>query len=431
MTFGVSRDAGSFEWSGSSLSAIFAQKSNLLNLSHWRMIYDIIRFNQHALDLLRSVDDDSEVFSNGSQGSASSKTSSASPAQLSIGDYLEKEGYSDAFRDNYLIPMTAAVWSTSPDKCALEFPALTLIRFMWNHHLLTTIATRPDWMTIPSGSKSYIDAILKDFPSSNIHLDSEVIGLEEINGKLILQLEESEDLFDHVILACHGENALELVGPGGTDEEREILNAFDTSENIAVLHSDTSLMPRRRNAWSAWNLLFESGEDQNNEDDTICLTYNMNFLQHIPPEVFGDVLVTLNPIAEPDPDTVQGRWTYNHPLYTSEAVQAQKLLPRIQNTRGLSYCGAWTKYGFHEDGFSSGIKVAIDHLGAKLPFDFVDSTFSRGHKPQLGVVDFMARIFIWYIGWVIWWLEPYVSFLVRILKLLRIVPSGPSRRKAE
>ena len=152
-------------------------------------------------------------------------------------------------------------------------------------------------------------------------------------------------------------------------------------------------MPSRTLAWSSWNYLTRT-PDPSSPPDTVCLTYWMNLLQHIPTATFGDVLLTLNPIHPPDPSTVQGSWTYHHPLYNAAAIRSQKLLPQIQNTKGISYAGAWTKYGFHEDGFSSGLKVAIDHLGATLPFEFVDSTFSRGRRPILGWGDYMVRFII-------------------------------------
>ena len=150
-------------------------------------------------------------------------------------------------------------------------------------------------------------------------------------------------------------------------------------------------MPRLPVAWSSWNYITNSFKDS---VSSVCLTYWMNSLQHIPSDKFGDVLVTLNPLHPPDPALVQGTWTYEHPLYNSSAIRSQALLPRIQNIRGISYAGAWTKYGFHEDGFSSGLKVAMEHLGAKIPFDFVDSTFSRGRRPILGWKDHAVRIMI-------------------------------------
>lgn len=150
-------------------------------------------------------------------------------------------------------------------------------------------------------------------------------------------------------------------------------------------------MPKRRIAWSCWNFMTKSSASASNTPNQVCLTYNMNILQHIPASEYGDILVTLNPLTPPSPALSQGIWEYEHPLYNAEAVRSQKLLPKIQNTRGISYCGAWTKYGFHEDGFSSGLKAA-QQLGAKLPFDFVDSTFSRGKKPVLEMSDLVLRV---------------------------------------
>lgn len=182
-------------------------------------------------------------------------------------------------------------------------------------------------------------------------------------------------------------------------------------------------MPRRRIAWSAWNYLIETSSKSSSTAPTgVCLTYDMNILQHIPTSKYGDVLVTLNPLHKPEPSTIQGQWTYHHPLYNAASVRAQKALPRIQNTRGISYAGAWTKYGFHEDGFSSGLKVAIEHLDAKLPWEFVDSTFSRGRRPDLGLADWALRLVIYYIQFLI----RLVEFGVRLVLLVL----GPGHAKA-
>ena len=200
-------------------------------------------------------------------------------------------------------------------------------------------------------------------------------------------------IYDHVILATHGDQAHNIILPEADFEERQILSGFQTSKNLAILHSDLSLMPKREKAWSSWNFITESSVTGRNIDQ-VCLTYNMNILQHIPKEIFGNVLVTLNPLHLPDADYVQGRYTYSHPLYNADAIRSQSMLPRIQNTRGISYCGAWTNYGFHEDGFSSGIKVAQDHLGAILPFKFKDSTFSRGRRPVLTLKVLILRFIL-------------------------------------
>lgn len=229
MTFGISRDKGAFEWSGTSGTSLFAQQSNIIKPGFWRMIFDIVRFNQFALDLLST------------NGVAS---------DLTIGEYLEKEGYSDAFRDDYLVPMTACVWSTGPDKCALEFPALTLVRFMWNHHLLTTVAERPPWLTIEGGSKKYIDAVMRECAQVSVHLGRPVESATRKDGRVELRLGGRGDgrieVFDEVVLACHGDQARRIVGEEGTGEEREIMKAFETSPNMAYLHSDLSVSSRHR-----------------------------------------------------------------------------------------------------------------------------------------------------------------------------------------
>ncbi|KAL8851668.1 MAG: hypothetical protein Q9221_003399 [Calogaya cf. arnoldii] len=389
MTFGVSRDAGLFEWSGTSLSSIFTQRSNFFSPRMWRMIFDIVRFNQFALDLL-SDDEESEVDPSGANGSGTSMK--APRQQQSIGDYLDREGYSDAFRNDYLIPMTAAVWSTAPDKASLEFPAITLVRFLWNHHLLNTVAARPKWMTILGGSQPYIDAVMKDIPKEQVHKKTEVRSLRVLSdGRVAVKTLDSEALYDHVILATHGDQALSIIQDIATETEKKVLSGFKTSKNTAALHSDLSLMPKREIAWSSWNYMTRT-PPSSSDVSSVCLTYNMNILQHIPRSEYGDVLVTLNPLWAPEPELTQGVWAYNHPQYNSEAIRCQKMLPMIQNTRAISYCGAWTKYGFHEDGFSSGIKVAMEHLGAKVPFHFTDSTFSRGRRPILGWKDHLVRI---------------------------------------
>jgi predicted NAD/FAD-binding protein len=358
----------------------------------WRMVFDIVRFNQFALDVLMADE----------------------PTEETIGEYLDREGYSNAFRDDYLIPMTAAVWSTSPDKCTLEFPAVTLIRFLsvfpsnelnpaiadsdrWNHHLLSTISSRPAWLTIAMGSKTYIDKVMKGFPTNHLRLNTKVTSLtNDPDGRVRLHTEKgNSEVFDHVILATHGDQAYSITRSSATDSEHAILKNFHTSENTAVLHSDTSLMPASRKAWSSWNYLTKSSPlTGTGHIDQVCLTYNMNTLQHIPRAALGDVLVTLNPLHEPDPKTVQGRYTYRHALYNPRTIRAQERLGDIQNKRGISYAGAWTGYGFHEDGFSSGLRVAVEHLGATIPFEFRDSTYSRGRRPEVGILERVLRLWI-------------------------------------
>ncbi|SPO05663.1 uncharacterized protein DNG_08350 [Cephalotrichum gorgonifer] len=386
MTFAVSRDGGLFEWAGTSLASVFCQPTHLISPRFWRMLFDVVRFNHFAKDLL--VEEDERRGAPAASG--------YDPLPASIGEYLDKEGYSEAFRNDYLIPMTAAVWSTSPDKCALAFPAATLVRFFWNHHLLSTITARPSWLTLRRCGQSYIDAIMKDFPADHIFLNEPVRSLvNEPSGKVRLLLENgSTALYDHVILATHGDQAYSIIQPSATPEEAAILSAFKTSPNKAVLHSDTSLLPRKALARSCWNYITTSSSGRGTDNvDSICLTYDMNSLQHIPRATFGDVLVTLNPLRPPRPETVRAEFEYAHPLYTPEAVAAQRELRKIQGRRGVSYAGAWTGYGFHEDGFTSGLRAA-EGLGGRVPFEVRDSTYSRGVRPESGFRERVLRAVI-------------------------------------
>ncbi|KAF2005280.1 amine oxidase [Amniculicola lignicola CBS 123094] len=387
MTFGISRDNGLFEWSGTSPATLFAQPTNALKPSFWRMIFDIIRFNMFSLDLL------TQTPPSGSHPDSS---------EISIGEYLQKNGYSDAFRDDYLIPMTACVWSTGPDKCALEFPARTLIRFMWNHHLLSTVAERPPWLTIGGGSKQYIDAVIKECPNAKISMNTAIESVSRKGGKVILRVsgntEGREPIheFDEVIMACHGDQAYRILGASATSEEKQILSAFETTPNIAYLHSDLALMPLRRTAWSAWNYLTTSESPFNPTTgslQTVTLTYNMNILQKLPVPTFGHVLVTLNPEEPPASSLTQGIYQYRHPLYNSRMVAAQEELGKIQGNGGIWYAGAWTNYGFHEDGFASGMRAGLK-LGGSVPWEIKDAKFSRGTAPVLEWKDHLVRIVV-------------------------------------
>ena len=206
----------------------------------WQMIFDIIRFNQFALDLLAEKEE-SELDPTQIKGSG--VKAHKPQQQQSIGEYLDQNEYSEAFRHDYLIPMTASVWSTAPDKASLEFPAITLVRFLWNHHLLTTIAARPTWMTILGGTKQYIDIVMKDFPPNQVHLRTAIKTLRnQDDGRVLLMREDgNEDLYDHVILATHGDQATEIIRDTATPEETSIMSAFKTSTNYAALHSDLSV----------------------------------------------------------------------------------------------------------------------------------------------------------------------------------------------
>ncbi|KAJ7094716.1 FAD/NAD(P)-binding domain-containing protein [Mycena belliarum] len=358
MTFSVSRDRGLFEWAGNNLLTIFCQPYRLVDPNMWRLIYDVLRFNACARSIVTSDFD----------------------AETSIGEYLDREGYSDSFKDNYLIPMTACIWSTPPDKCAMDFPAKTLLQFMNNHHLLQ-ITGKPSWLTLEGGSPASTEAGMS------------TVKLTTASGAV--------ETYDHVIFACHSDTALSILqtGEGITAKEKEVLGMFKWNQNEAVLHSDVNLMPRSRLAWSCWNYLTQSVRDPQGRrkanSDQVSLTYGMNDLQHIPERKYGPVLVTLNPPVSPRPDTVAGRYHYAHPVLDIAAVRAQKMMPAIQRTRGLSYAGAYLKYGFHEDGFASGLAAAAALLPAKdathLPFK-IDLEVDRRPASAWAAVAFFALV---------------------------------------
>ncbi|KAF2141292.1 uncharacterized protein K452DRAFT_327026 [Aplosporella prunicola CBS 121167] len=376
LSFGITRDDGAFEWAGTSLDAIFAQRTNLLRPSFWRMIFDIIRFNQFALDLLR---DESQY-----------------DPELSIGEYLDREGYSAAFRDDYLIPMTACFWSTGIDTCALDLPALTLVRFrsLWNHHWLSTVEERPAWMTIKYGSRSYINALLRGFPSERIHLSTPVRTLRnDVNGKVLLLLSHGrEEVFDDVVLACHGDQAMKIISNTASPTEREIMSAFQTTPSTAYLHSDLNFMPRRPNAQAACNYLIKSSPNSS-DSDSVSLTYNLSTLHHIPAS-FGPVLLTVNPPRPPAPSLTQRVTQYARPVHSAAAARAQQRLPIIQGTRGIWYAGAWAGHGSHEDGLAAGVRVAVEGLGGRVLWEWknIDAGVDRTRVPMLGMADYAVRV---------------------------------------
>ncbi|KAJ8087696.1 hypothetical protein PM082_006532 [Marasmius tenuissimus] len=334
----------------------------------WRMIYDVLRFNASTRRLI------------GRWGSGQDWE------DISIGEYLKRNGYSEAFSDNYLIPMTAAIWSTPPDKCALDFPARTLIQFMHNHHLLQ-ITGKPSWLTIPGGSHQYVNTILSSLSPSQLHLSTPVASLSShgtvgdgaAHPKVTLTTASGEtEEFDHVILACHSDTALKILraGQGVTEEEERILGLFQWNKNESVLHHDEELMPRSRLAWSCWNYLTYSEVDVKGKRKA---NYGMNALQHISEKKYGPVLVTLNPPFQPAPEKTIGRYQYDHPVLDANAVRAQSLITSIQGRRSISYAGAYLKYGFHEDGFTSGLLAATKYApalqasgqGPRLPFQIM------------------------------------------------------------
>lgn len=251
---------------------------------------------------------------------------------------------------------------------------------------------------------------MRGFPSNHRFLNTVIRAVtNDKDGRVRLHWDGGRsEIYDHVILATHGDEAYSIIQGSATAEEKQIMSKFQTSANTAILHADVSLMPWSRKVWSSWNCLTRSSSSRSSKGNIghVSITYNLNILQRIPEDVFGNVLVTLNPLHHPEPKSVQGRYNYRHPLYDASTIRAQQNLARIQNTRGISYAGAWTKYGLHEDGFSSGLYVAQEHLGAKLPFRFKeDSSLSQDEKPEMGVTDLILRLLILIVQ--VFFIEPF------------------------
>ncbi|RMZ90617.1 hypothetical protein DV736_g2172, partial [Chaetothyriales sp. CBS 134916] len=378
VTLAMSRDQGSFEWANTSLNSLFCQRRNLFRLDMWMLIVDTIRFNEFAMEDLI-------------------KESVERLGQQSIGSYLDHQGYSHVFRDHYLIPIITSVCGPSRGLCALDIPAITVVSFLWNHHLLSSLATRPHWITLPGGTNAYMEVVLHGFPKNRIHTESKVTAVvPSSSGPVTVSVSGREDIFDHVILAIHGDEAFRVLGTAATAKEASILSSFHSSGNVAVLHSDLSLMPKSKRAWSACNYLTESEFPPTSKANMarVSLTYSINQLHHLPHTKYGPILLTLNPLEMPDHRLAQAIWSYSSHLYDAEADRMQSLLPRIQNTRSISFCGAWTMPGFNQDGYGSGLAVAVSHLGAKLPFDLVDTTFPPGPRIALAWKHQVIRMII-------------------------------------
>ncbi|KAJ7595096.1 hypothetical protein C8J56DRAFT_1123994 [Mycena floridula] len=403
MTFSVSRDQGAFEWAGDTLFTVFCQAKRLLDPDMWILIYDVMRFNASARKLVA--------------GWKAGNVDAGMRHDYSIGDFLDREGFSASFRDNYLVPMTAAIWSTPAGKCAMEFPARTLIQFMANHHLLQ-VTGKPSWLTINGGSHKYVKSILSKLAPQQLHLSTAVKSLSTGAGKNpkvdLTTVDGTVHTFDHVILACHSDAALSILkaGQGLTQEEESVLGTFQWTKNTAILHSDPKLMPRCRSAWSCWNYLTYStlnskGQRQANSDTLITFVDGMNDLQHLSEAKYGPVLVTLNAPFEPDAEKVAGRWMYDHPVIDAKAVQAQRLMPTIQGKRSISYAGAWLNFGFHEGkyGFTSGLLAVTRYApvlpvgSIRMPFgiEFVDgAAWGNAPKKSQGIdpaIEILALIF--------------------------------------
>ncbi|KAJ3219812.1 hypothetical protein HK099_004560 [Clydaea vesicula] len=365
MSFSVSKNFGEFEWAGTNLRTVFSQTSNLFNLKFFMMLKDIMKFHSQAIEV-SNYNDKLKFENNGND-------SDERFVKMSVKEFLHANNYSEAFYEDYLLPMTASIWST-PAGALKDFPLLTLVKFMRNHQLLQ-IGNRPKWKTVNNGSQSYIDAILKTIRNVKINLSTSVYSIKrrKVIGEPVVLLKTKKEVleFDHVIFAVHTDQALKILKEENdcSELEFEILNSIQYIKNKCTLHRDPRLMPKRKNCWASWNYLTERVSSGKKSDTSLCLTYWMNKLQKfIDKETYGDVFVTLNPLTQPKSELILGEWEYSHPLYNEKTVEAQEKLNSIQNNNFASFTGAWTNYGFHEDGLTSGLLAAVS-LGAECPFE--------------------------------------------------------------
>jgi predicted NAD/FAD-binding protein len=332
MSFSVRNDTIDLEYNGTTLNTLFAQRRNLVRPRFLGMIGEILRFNREAPQLLDAG------------------------AEVPLGDYLRAGGYSRLFIDNYLVPMGAAIWSTDPARM-LSFPARYFVRFFHNHGMLS-VNDRPQWRTIAGGSQRYVERLVAPF-RQRFRLGTPVEAVRRQGGRVMVKPRGGDwETFDRAFIACHSDQALGMLEDASA-AEREVLGAIAYQRNEAVLHTDTSLLPRRRLAWAAWNYHVLPGRAGVSQPAT--LTYNMNILQGLRSR--HTFCVTLNRSEAVDPARVLARVVYEHPLYTLAGVAAQRRQAEINGARGTYFCGAWWRFGFHEDGVASAL-AALDHFEA-------------------------------------------------------------------
>ena len=336
MSFSVRIESENVEWAGSNLAALFAQRRNLLRPAFWGMLSDILRFNREATAL------------------AHSGGSAATP----LGAFLDDGRYGRAFRDWYLLPMAGAIWSC-PTAAMLDYPARTFFAFCANHGLLQ-VNDRPQWRTVIGGARTYVARLAAGI--ADIRVNTPVAGVLRRPGGVTVRLAGGETCaFDAVVLACHSDQALRLLGDADA-AERGMLGAIGYQDNEVILHTDARFLPRARSAWSAWNYHANLGAA---DAQPVGVSYLINKLQPLP--FRQPVIVTLNPGKAPRPETVIDRYTYAHPVFDSASIAAQARLPQLQGRRNTWFCGAWTGYGFHEDGLKAGMAVAAG-LGVTAPW---------------------------------------------------------------
>lgn len=333
MGFSVFNPTTDYEYAGTNLATLFAQKRNLFSLSHWKMLRDIVRFNKEAI-----ADLDAGNLEHNE----------------SLGHYLARKKYSAAFSERYLIPMGSAIWSATQG-VMLDFPLEFFIRFFKNHGLLNVV-NRPQWRVIKGGSSAYIAPLIKPF-ENKIKLNSPVLNIIRHTSKVEIITNTGSDFYDDVVIACHSDQALAML-IDATLGEQATLSAITYQKNDVVMHTDTRLLPRRKATWSSWNYLLQS----NNQKPPI-LTYSMNILQGIKSDV--EFCVTLNATDKIDPQKILGQYEYAHPVFSQAAMQAQAKWENINGVNRTWFCGAYWFNGFHEDGVNSALRV-VKAIGVKV-----------------------------------------------------------------
>lgn len=338
MSFSARIENLDLEWAGSNLDTVFGQRRNLLRPAFVGMVRDILRFNRET----------SALAANGTQGSDGE----------SLGDFLIRRRYGKPFRDWYLLPMAAAIWSC-PTESMLAYPLTTFVRFCHNHGLLQ-VMNRPQWLSVKGGGREYVRRLAADL--TDIRLSTPVLAVRRDAAGVHVFAADGSEQYDEVVFACHSDQALGILDVQATPAERAVLSAVPYQSNRAVLHTDASLLPQRRRLWSAWN--YAAGAATQGHTP-VAVSYLLNMLQPLP--VQTPVIVSLNPFREPAPGKVLAEFDYAHPVFDQAAITAQRRLPSIQGRDRVWFCGAWGRYGFHEDGLRSAIAVARG-MGVAVPW---------------------------------------------------------------
>ena len=316
------------EWSGTDLNSVFAQRTNLINPRFWRMLADVMRFNALCTRI--------------------AKEQREKELQQPLVDFLRTHRFSEPFRDWYFLPMLGCIWSCPTDQM-LQFPVATMIRFCHNHGLIQ-VTNRPQWFSVVGGARQYVEKILSGVHDKRLNTPVRLIERDAQGVRIIT--DGHSERFDQVVLATHTDQALSLLREPSA-LERSLLGAIRYQDNRAVLHTDASVLPANPKTWAAWN--YERAASSEQESARVCLHYLLNRLQRIPFK--QPVVVSLNPLQAIDPATIVGEYDYAHPVFDLAAIEAQKRLPLLQGQQHTWYAGAWTGYGFHEDGLKSGLQV--------------------------------------------------------------------------